>query len=162
MKNLFLFIAALITAAALSGCTVVVHDATPRRHVVYTKVRQTIPVVQTPYCGSCYGHRCGYEVYRSYRSHYQTTVVENRFRTSSPYRRYAPTRTYSAPAAPRQVRRSYSHSTRRQVSRSKETTYRPSRRKATRSRTAVRKAPTRSRSIAQQRADERKREKRRR
>lgn len=137
MRNLFLFTAMMVSTMLLGGCTVVVHDA-PRR--VYTQTRART------YCGTCNGYRCGHSIYRSYQ---RTVVVERRHTSHHSHRRYAPTRTRTtryvpvAPAAPRQVRRSYGQSS-RQVSRSK-TTYQSSRtrREASRSRSSVRQAPSR-------------------
>ncbi len=145
MRNLFLI--ATLLMVSLGGCTVVVHDTAPHR-------------TTRAYCTICSGYGC---THRHHRSYYRTVVVEKTYHTPSSHR-YAPPRRHtryvpSAPAAPRQVRRSYPHSTsrskttyqssrtRQQVSRSK-TTYQSSRRQASRSR-ATHQAP--------ERADERRR-----
>ena len=136
MKKFFLLTATLLTAVLLNGCVVVVHDTAPRRAHRYTRV----------HCGVCNGYGCGNHHHRSY---HRTVVVQRevvhrqtRNYTSSSHhshRRYAP----AAPAAPRQVRRSYQSSARPQVSRSRN------------------RAPDRH-SMAQKRADERQRTKKRR
>ena len=140
MKNFRVFLMAVMLAVIfpmLGGCVVVIHDTAANR----VRIRPDIPTVQvvSSYCGSCLGHRCGYEVYRS---HYRTAVVEQTTYWSSTHSRQ--TRTYSTrpvPVAPRRIyyERSYQPAPQWQARR---TTYQsPSTRR--RNRASVQRAPSR-------------------